>query len=105
MGKAGGPTGAHSYIGILTVGYMNIGRGCVATHVYLESSTRKGLGICFIGECWVAITGSRTQSHPDYVMLESATKGTKVVVFGKRDLVDSVELVVAATGIQAIYLY
>ena len=53
----------------------------------------------------MAITGSRTQSHPDYVMLESATKGTKVVVFGKRDLVDSVELVVAATGIQAIYLY
>ena len=43
MGKAGGPTGAHSYIGILTVGYMNIGMGCVATHVYLESSTRKGV--------------------------------------------------------------
>ena len=41
------------------------------------------------------MTGSGTHSHPDYVMLKSATKGTKVVAFVKRDLVDSVELVVA----------
>ena len=40
------------------------------------------------------MTGSRTQSHSDYVILGSATKGTKVVAFVRRDLVDSVELVV-----------
>lgn len=40
------------------------------------------------------MTGSRTQSHSDYVILGSATKGTKVVALVRRDLVDSVELVV-----------
>ena len=35
--KSVGPSGAQSYIGILSVAYMNVGRGCVATHVFLES--------------------------------------------------------------------
>ena len=53
---------------------MNVGRGCVATHVFLESCARKAVGICFVGECWVASTGNGTQSHPDYVMLGNASK-------------------------------
>ena len=72
---------------------MNVGRGCVATHVFLESCPRREVGICFVGECWVALAGSGTQSHPDYVMLGNASRGTKVVVFVKRDLVDAVRLV------------
>ena len=67
----------------------------MATHVFLESCARKEVGICFVGECWVALAGSGTQSHPDYVMLGNASKGTKVVVFVKRDLVDAVRLVAA----------
>ena len=74
---------------------MNVGRGCVATHVFLESCTRKEVGICFVGECWVAPAGYGTQSHPDYVMLGNAGRGTKVVVFVRRDLVDAVRLVAA----------
>ena len=82
-------------MGILSVAYMNVGRGCVATHVFLESCARKEVGICFVGECWVVLAGSGTQSHPDYVMLGNAGKGTKVVVFVRRDLVDAVQLVAA----------
>ena len=67
----------------------------MATHVFLESCARKEVGICFVGECWVALAGSRTQSNPDYVMLGNASKGTKVVVFVRRDLVDAVRLVAA----------
>lgn len=29
---------------------MNVGRGCVVTHVYLESCARKVVGFCFVGE-------------------------------------------------------
>ena len=57
----------------------------MATHVFLESCARKEVGIYFVGECWVALTGNGTQSHPDYVMLGSASKGTKVVVFVRRN--------------------
>ena len=82
-------------MGRIFAAYMNVGRGCVATHVFLESCAKKGVGICFVGEYWVARRGLGTQSHPDYVMLGHATKGTKVVSFVRRDLVDRVELVVA----------
>ena len=74
---------------------MNVGRGCVAAHVLLESCAQKGVEICFIGECWVARTDSGTQSHPDYVMLGCASRGTKVVVFVRKDMVEGVRLVTA----------
>ena len=87
-------------MGILKVAYMNIGRGCVAMDVFLESCAPKKVGICYVGECWVALTENGTQSHPDYVMLGSASKGTKVVVFIRKDLVDGVRLV--ATTARAV---
>lgn len=37
---------------------MNMGMGCVATHVLLESYGGTQVGICFVGECWVAWTGN-----------------------------------------------
>ena len=67
----------------------------MATHVFLESCARKEVGICFVGECWVALAGSGTQLHPDYVVLGNAGRGTKVVVFVKRGMVDAVRLVAA----------
>ena len=79
---------------------MNVGRGCVVTHVFLESCARKEVGICFVGECWVPSTGNGTQSHPDYVMLGNASKGTKVVVYIGRGLVNAVRLV--ATTARAV---
>ena len=79
----------------MMVAYINVGTGCVVTPVYLESCARKEVEICFVGECWVTITGWGTQSNPDYVILGSVTKGSKVVVFVKKDLLDSIELVVA----------
>ena len=69
----------------------------MATQVFLESCARKEVGICFVGECWVASAGNGTQSHPDYVMLENASRGTKVVVFVRKDMVDAV-LLVATTA-------
>ena len=74
---------------------MNIGRGCVAPHVFLESCVRKEVDICFVGECWVVRDGNGTQSHTDYVMLGSARRGTKVVVFIRKGLVEGVSLVAA----------
>ena len=41
MESAEGPSGAPSQMGTLTVAYMNVGRGCVPTHVYLGSCARK----------------------------------------------------------------
>ena len=35
----------------------------MATHVFLESCARKEVGISFVGDCWVALTGDGTQSH------------------------------------------
>lgn len=93
MGNPVGPWGVRSEIETLTGAYMNVGRGHVVTNVYLESCARKGLGICFVGECWGAKTGLGTQSYPEYDMLGSATKGMKVVTFVRTDLVDRVELV------------
>ena len=82
--------------------YMNVGRGCVATHVFLESCARKEVGICFVGECWVALAGSGTQSHPDYVMLGSASRGTKVVVFVRKDLVDGVSMIATTARVVVV---
>ena len=74
---------------------MNVGRGCVAAYVFLESCAWKEVDICFVGECWVARDGNGTQSHPDYVMLGSVRRGTKLVVFIRKGLVDGVSLVAA----------
>ena len=68
----------------------------MAAHVFLESCARKEVDICFVGECWVVRDGNGTQSHPDYVMLGSASRGTKVAVYIRRDLVDGVSLVAAS---------
>ena len=89
-------------MGILKVVYMNVGRGCVAAHVFLESCARKEVDISFVGKCWVARDGNGTQSHRDYVMLGSASRGTKVVVFVKRDLVDGVSLVAATQRVVVV---
>ena len=85
-------------MGRLTFAYMNVERGCVAVHVCLESCGRKGVEEWFVGECWVAAAGSGKQSHLDYMMLGSTTKGTRVVVYVGRDLVDGVELVATTAG-------
>lgn len=74
---------------------MNVGRGCVATYVFLEVCARRKVGVCFLGKYWVGRTRSGTLSHPDYIMLGSANKGMKVVVFVSRDLGNGVELAVA----------
>lgn len=81
---------------------MHVGRGCVSRHVFLESCARKGIGICFIGECWVVLARSGTQSRLDYVMLESTCRGTQVVVLMRRDLVDGVALVMASPRVVVV---
>ena len=44
----------------------------------------------------MARDGKGTQSHTEIVMLGSASRGTKVVVFTRKDLVDGVSLVAAS---------
>ena len=41
------------------VAYMNMGRGRVATHVYLERCVRRLVGVVFVGECWVERGGGQ----------------------------------------------
>ena len=50
----------------------------------------------------MGMTGNGTRSHPDYVMLGSASRGTKVVVFIRKDLVDGVSLVVATARVVGV---
>ena len=50
----------------------------------------------------MALAGSGTQSHPDYVMLGSASRGTKVVVFIRKDVVDGVSLVAATARVVVV---
>ena len=77
--------------------YMNIGRGCDATHEFLESCARGGVRVAFIGECWVERKGGRgTQSHPDYVRLGSVSVAHRVTCFVLRSLVDMCRLVECA---------
>ena len=50
------------------VAYINVGRSCDATHEFLERCARGGVGVAFVGECWVECgSGRGTQSHLDYV--------------------------------------
>ena len=86
-------------MGMLKMAYVKVGRGCVAMDLFLEVCARGKEGVCFVAECWVARTGSGTKLHPDYVMLGSTTKCSKVVVFVRRDLVDGVELAVATAHV------
>ena len=104
LGNSEGPSGARSNMGILKVAYMNVGRGCVAAHVSLESCSQKEVDICFVGECWVARDGNGTQSHPDYVMLGSSSRRTKVVVFIRKDIVDGVSLVATTARVVVVEL-
>ena len=46
--------------GTLKVAYMNLRRGCVVMHVFLEVCARRKVGVYFVGECLVARTGSGT---------------------------------------------
>ena len=81
---------------------MNVGRGWVAAHVFLGSCARKKVVIGFVGECWVARDGNGTQSHPDYVMLGSASRRTKVVGCIRKDLVNGVSLVTATARVVVV---
>lgn len=77
---------------------MNIGRGCVVTHVFLESCARNGVGICFVGKCWVDRDGRGTQSHLDYVILGSVSRGTRVTAFVGKHITDAVQSVVTSAS-------
>ena len=74
----------------------------MATYVLLESCARKEVGICFVGKCWVAVAGNGTQSHPDYVMLGSASRGPKLVVFTRKDLVDGLGRIAATARVVVV---
>ena len=50
MGGVGSPVGA-SEVRAVEVAYMNVGRGCDATHEFFERCARGGVGVAFIGEC------------------------------------------------------
>lgn len=79
------------------VAYMNMARGCVVTHEFLEWCARGGVGVAFVGECWVERKGGRgTQSHADFVHLGSVSVASKVAGFVRQDLVDVCRLVECA---------
>ena len=77
--------------------YMNVGRGCAATHEFLEWCTRGGVGVAFVGECWVERKGGRgTESHPDFVRLGGVSVAQRVACFILRTLVWECRLVECA---------
>ena len=80
--------------GGIRVIYMNLGRSTDATHEFLERCARSHVVVALVGECWVekkSVMG--TQSHPDYIRLDSVSGGGKVACHVWRDLVDFCMLV------------
>ena len=68
--KGGGLSEGLGGVREVKVAYMNVGRSCDATHEFLEGCARRGVGVAFVGECWVERKGGRgTQSHPDYMRM------------------------------------
>ena len=89
--------GGPSRLREVRLAYMNVGRGIVATHGYLEWCARGEVGVAFVGECWVEREGGRgTQSHPDYVRVGSVSKVQRVACFIRRTLVDVYRVVECA---------
>ena len=79
------------------VAFMNVGRWYLATHEYLEWYARGGVGVAFVGECWVERRdGWGTQSHPDYVRLGSVSVAHRVACFVLRSPVDVCRLMECA---------
>ena len=79
------------------VSYMNVGRSCDAMHEFLERCARGGVGVAFVGECWVERRGGRgTQSHLDFVRMGSVSVAQRVACFILRSLVDTCRLVECA---------
>ena len=80
--------------GVVGVMYMNVGKGVNATHEYLERCARGGVGIAFVGECWVERKSDKgTQSHPDFVRLGSVSGGAKIACHVRRPVADYSSLV------------
>ena len=75
---------------------MNMGRGCVATHEYLERGARSSMGVAFVGECWVERGGQGIQPHADYVWLRCVSAAHGVMYFGLHSLLDVCPLVECA---------
>ena len=81
-------------VGCVRVIYMNAGKGVNATHEYLERCARGGVGIAFVGECWVERKSDKgTESHPDYVRLGTVSGGAKVAYHVSRSVADCCSLV------------
>ena len=59
----GGFDGEQSGLWEVRVSYMNVGRSCDATHEFLEGCARNGVGVAFVGECWVEHIGGRVHSR------------------------------------------
>ena len=79
------------------VAYMNVGRGCDATHEFLERCARSGVGVAFVDKCWVERGGGRgTQSYPDYVGVGGVLAAQRVTCFVLRTLVGVCRLVEGA---------
>ena len=77
--------------------YMNVGRGHIATHDFLERCARDSVGVVFVGECWVERRRGRgTQLHPDYVRLVSLSKAHRVTSYVLQSMVDASSLVECA---------
>ena len=76
------------------VAYMNVGRGCDATHEFLEWCAHEGVGVAFVGECWLEHKEGRgTQSHPDFVPLGGISVAQRVACFVLWTLLDVCRLV------------
>ena len=80
-------------VGEVRVAYMNVGRGCVATHEFLEGCAWTGVGVTFVGEYLVERGGRSTQSYLDFVRLGSVSAAHRVACFVLRSLVDLCRLV------------
>lgn len=64
--------------GRVRVGYLNMVRGFVATHSFLQFGVQNEIEVLFVEECWMDRCGVGTQAYTNYVRMSQLTKGAKV---------------------------
>ena len=78
---------------MVQVAYQNVEGGAENTHAFLEWCREKEIGIVFVGEAWIEKNGRGTQTHPRFVLMTRAKKGTRVGTCMRKGMEEEMEVI------------